>query len=138
MDVERPIAFDAIMRVRTSTGIRPVDFMGNFFMPNTTDVELAAIDCDKAINVEIKHDDKLTESDGAYIQAAILYTSMSGKRQLRIHNMALNCCSQMADLFRNCELDTLINHMAKLGENFFYFYQADMFYFCTWTKTFSN
>lgn len=35
------------MRVRTSTGTRPTDFYGHFFMSNSTDVELAAIDCDK-------------------------------------------------------------------------------------------
>lgn len=35
------------MRVRTSTGVRPTDFYGHLFMSNSTDVELAAIDCDK-------------------------------------------------------------------------------------------
>lgn len=35
------------MRVRTSTGTRPTDFYGHFFMSNSTDVELSAIDCDK-------------------------------------------------------------------------------------------
>jgi len=35
------------MRVRTSTGTRPTDFYGHLFMSNSTDVELAAIDCDK-------------------------------------------------------------------------------------------
>jgi hypothetical protein len=49
-------------------GIRPVDFYGNFYMSNTTDVEMAAINCDDALNVEIKHDDKLSEGDGAYVQ----------------------------------------------------------------------
>ncbi len=91
-----------------------MDFLGNFFMSNTTDVELASIDCDKSITMEVKHDDKLNEGEGAFIQAAMLYTSMSGQRRLRILNMALNCCTQFADLFRNCELDTLINQMAKL------------------------
>ncbi len=95
-------------------GIRPVDFLGNFYMSNTTDVELASIDCDKSITMEVKHDDKLNEGEGAYIQAAMLYTSVSGQRRLRILNMALNCCVQFADLFRNCELDTLVNQMAKL------------------------
>jgi protein transport protein SEC24 len=42
-DISRPIAFDAIMRVRTSTGVRPTDFYGHFYMSNTTDMELAAI-----------------------------------------------------------------------------------------------
>ncbi len=114
-NVERPISFDAIMRVRTSTGIRPVDFLGNFYMSNTTDVELATMDCDKSVTCEIKHDDKLNEAEGAMIQCAILYTSVSGKRRLRILNFGLACCTQMADLFRNCELDTLVNHMAKVS-----------------------
>lgn len=45
--VARPVAFDAVMRVRTSTGTRPTDFYGHFFMSNTTDMEIAAIgECD--------------------------------------------------------------------------------------------
>ena len=28
----RPVVFDAIMRVRTSTGVRPTDFFGAFYM----------------------------------------------------------------------------------------------------------
>lgn len=62
------MAFDSIMRVRTSTGVRPVDFYGHFFMSNTTDVETAGIDADQAMTIEIKHDDKLTDEDGVYIQ----------------------------------------------------------------------
>lgn len=101
------------MRVRTSTGIRPTDFFGHFYMSNTTDMEIAAIDCDKAVAVEIKHDDKLTEEEGVYIQVALLYTSCSGQRRLRVMNLSLKTCSQMADLYRSCELDTLVNFFAK-------------------------
>lgn len=51
-----------------SSGIRATDFFGSFFMSNTTDVELAGLDCDKAITVEFKHDDKLSEETGALMQ----------------------------------------------------------------------
>ena len=37
-------------------------------MNNTTDVELAAVDCDHAITVELKHDDTLSEETGAFMQ----------------------------------------------------------------------
>ncbi|XP_072881423.1 protein transport protein Sec24C-like isoform X2 [Hemitrygon akajei] len=114
-DVRKVIGFDAVMRVRTSTGIRATDFFGSFYMSNTTDVELAALDCDKTITVEFKHDDKLNEENGAQIQCALLYTSCSGQRRLRIHNLSLNCCTQLADLYRNCETDTLINFFVKLA-----------------------
>jgi len=97
-------------------GIRAVDFYGNFYMSNTTDVELAAIASDTALAVEIKHDDKLSEAEGAYVQAAVLYTSVGGRRRLRVLNSAFNCCSQVADLFRSCELDTYVNFIAKRGD----------------------
>jgi len=109
----RSTAFDGVMRVRTSTGVRPTDFFGHFYMANTTDVEVASIDSSKSIAVEIKHDDKLTDEDGVYIQVALLYTTIYGQRRLRLHNLALNTCLQMADLYRNCELDTIINFLAK-------------------------
>ncbi|XP_014013677.2 protein transport protein Sec24C isoform X2 [Salmo salar] len=112
-DVQKPMGFDAVMRVRTSTGIRATDFFGSFFMSNTTDVELAGLDCDKTVTVEFRHDDKLSEDTGALMQCAVLYTSCSGQRRLRVHNMAVNCCSQLADLYRNCETDTIINFFSK-------------------------
>ncbi|RVE54941.1 hypothetical protein evm_000308 [Chilo suppressalis] len=111
--VSRVSAHDAVMRVRASTGVRATDFYGHFFMSNTTDVELAAIDADKAVGIEIKHDDKLTGEDGVYIQAALLYTHRSGQRRLRILNLALNVAHQLADAYRSMELDTCINFLTK-------------------------
>ena len=107
------MAFDSVMRMRTSTGVRPVDFYGHFFMSNTTDVETAGIDADQAMTIEIKHDDKLTDEDGVYIQVALLFTSPGGQRRLRVHNLALGVCSQMADLYRSCDLDTVMNLLMK-------------------------
>lgn len=112
-NIEKTMGFDAIMRVRTSTGFRATDFLGAIYMNNTTDVEMAGIDCDKAVTVEFKHDDKLNEDSGALIQCAVLYTSMSGQRRLRIHNIGLNCSSQLADVYKSCETDALINFFAK-------------------------
>ncbi|XP_014674591.1 PREDICTED: protein transport protein Sec24C-like [Priapulus caudatus] len=103
----------ACVRVRMFTGIRPTDFLGNFYMCNTTDVEMAAVDCDKAIAVELKHDDKLVEEDGVYVQVAVLFTSVSGQRRLRCLNLSLNCCSQLSDMYKNCDLDSMINYFAK-------------------------
>ncbi|CAL8283191.1 unnamed protein product [Boreogadus saida] len=113
MDVEKPIGFDAIMRVRTSTGFRATDFFGGVYMNNTTDVELAAVDCDHAISVELKHDDTLSEETGAFMQCALLYTTVGGQRRLRVHNLSLNCSSQLMELFKSCETDSLSNFFAK-------------------------
>ncbi|XP_028660821.2 protein transport protein Sec24D [Erpetoichthys calabaricus] len=112
-DVTKSIGFDATMRVRTNTGFRATDFFGAIYMNNTTDVEMAAIDCDKTVTVEFKHDDKLSEDTGALFQCALLYTTVGGQRRLRIHNLSLNCSSQLADLYKSCETDALVNFFAK-------------------------
>merc|ERR1719210_1189250 len=112
-NLSRPVVFDAIMRVRTSTGVRPVEFYGSFYMANSTDTELASLNSDMAVACEVKYDDKLTEEDGVYVQAAILFTSCSGQRRLRVINLSLNTGSSMAEMYRNCELDTIVNFMAK-------------------------
>lgn len=101
------------MRVRTSTGVRPTDFYGHLFMTNTTDIELASIDCDKAIAIEIKHDDKLGDDEGVYIQAALLYTSCGGVRRLRVINLSLKTSPQLAELYRSCDLDAMMNFLLK-------------------------
>lgn len=56
------------MRVRTSAGIRPIDFLGNFYMTNATEMIFGTIDCDKSVSIELKHDDKLSVENNAYIQ----------------------------------------------------------------------
>merc|ERR1719309_1527330 len=71
-NISRPVVFDAIMRVRTSTGVRPTDFFGAFYMANTTDMELASVGSDSAFTCEIKHDDKISDEEGVYIQALFL------------------------------------------------------------------
>ncbi|XP_043495941.1 protein transport protein Sec24C [Polistes fuscatus] len=112
-NISRPIAFDARMRLRTSTGVRATEFYGHFFMSNTTEMELASIDCNKAVAVEIKHDDKLAENEGVYIQAALLYTSCGGVRRLRILNLSLKNSSQITELYRTCDLDAIVNYFSK-------------------------
>ena len=66
------------------SGIRPVDFLGNFYMSNTTDVELATVDCDKSITCEIKHDDKLNESEGAVIQVTTQFIDGFKRFRMRL------------------------------------------------------
>lgn len=112
-------------------------------MDNSTDLEMGAIDCDKvnfcyneiyfnfnhmepfflniylqAVHVEIRHDDKLPEGS-AHLQAAILFTSCSGQRRLRIHNLALAVSSDYNQLYRVADLDCLTSFLFKQGKGYF-------------------
>lgn len=55
------------------SGFRATEFFGAVHMNNTTDVEMAAVDCDKALTVEFKHDDALSEETGALLQVCVFF-----------------------------------------------------------------
>ncbi|CAF4178672.1 unnamed protein product, partial [Adineta steineri] len=111
---QRTTAFDALMRVRTSTGIGPIDFLGNFYMTNATEMIFGTIDSDKSVSVELKHEDKLPDDGNTYTQVALLYTSISGQRRLRIITLALTVTSSYITLYPACDLDTIMNYITKV------------------------
>ena len=51
------------------------------------------------------------------IQAALLYTNLKGERRLRVHNLALNCSTKYQDIYRSCEIDTLMNYFSKSSKH---------------------
>lgn len=48
-----------------------------------------------------------------FINQTIVCFHVPGVRKVRVHNLSLNCTTQMADIYRYCELDTLMNFMSK-------------------------
>ncbi|KAI1289561.1 Protein transport protein Sec24C [Halotydeus destructor] len=106
-------AFDAVMKVRTSTGIRPYEYFGNFYARTASDIEVAVINAGNSISVEFKYDDKLAEDDFMVIQIATLYTAISGERRVRIHNTGLAICNEVAEVYRYAECDTLMNYLLR-------------------------
>lgn len=112
--ISNTYAFDAVMKVRTSTGVRAVDYLGNFSL-SVNDIELAACDRTLCFSAELKHEDKLNENSKVFTQVAILYTSLSGQRRIRIHNMNFSVCNTYSLLYPSCDLDTIINYIGKLA-----------------------
>src|SRR5688572_6746148 len=96
-------------------GLRVDEHFGNFNMRNTTDVELAGIDSDKAFGALLKYDSKIDEKTDAYIQCALLYTTSSGQRRVRTHNLSVSVTTLLGNVFRHAEMDTTVNFLAKQG-----------------------
>ncbi|KAF9383024.1 COPII coat Sec23p-Sfb3p heterodimer component, partial [Mortierella sp. AD011] len=111
--VGRPFGYNALMRVRCSTGLRITEHLGNFHMKNSTDVELAGIDSEKAFGVLVRHDGKLDEKTEASFQVALLYTTADGFRRVRVHNFSTPVTTLMGNVFRWADMDTTINFLAK-------------------------
>jgi protein transport protein SEC24 len=84
-------------------------------MDNVTDMQIGAVDCDKSIQIEIKYDDKLNEQDRVFIQVATLFTSCSGQRRLRIHNITLPITSDYNTMYRAVDQHTVFAYLFKQG-----------------------
>jgi protein transport protein SEC24 len=112
--VSRTFGYDALLRLRVSNGLKIEDHFGNFYMRNSTDLELAGIDSLKSFGVCLKHDAKLEERGDSHIQAALLYTTSDGQRRIRIHNLALGHTNSLSAVFKSADLDTIINYTTKM------------------------
>ncbi|XP_021281643.1 protein transport protein Sec24-like At4g32640 [Herrania umbratica] len=106
-NITRPQGFEAVLRVRCSQGIEVKEYHGNFCKRVPTDVDLPGIDSDKTIMVTLKHDDKLQDGSECAFQCALLYTTVYGQRRIRVSTLSLPCTSNLTNLFRAADLDTL-------------------------------
>ena len=59
--------------MRTSTGVRPSGYHGNFHTRSPSDVEFAALNAGSSLAIELKYDDKLPEDEFVIIQVDTKY-----------------------------------------------------------------
>ncbi|KXS17082.1 hypothetical protein M427DRAFT_97202 [Gonapodya prolifera JEL478] len=111
--VEGNFGYDAVLRVRCSTGLRTTDHFGNFNMSNSTDVQLAGVSPRTSLAVAVQYDSKLDEKADAFFQVAMLYTTAGGNRRIRILNAAVPVTSQIGNVFRYADMDTTVNYLMK-------------------------
>lgn len=112
-ELTKPFVFDCLLRVRVSNGMHTIDHYGNFYMRNSTDVEIAGMTNDKSIAVEFKHESKLDIRQDVYIQIATLYTSYEGNRRIRLINLALPCTTDIPDIYRNADHESTVGFLTK-------------------------
>lgn len=111
--IRREQGYRAALRVRCSNGISVQDQYGNFLMSNATDIELAGINSDTTIGVELKHEGKLVENSQVYFQSALLYTTAQGQRRVRVHNLSAGVGTTANPVFKHADLDTSVNLLIK-------------------------
>eukprot|EP00198_Chlamydomonas_reinhardtii_P012637 XP_001701974.1 COP-II coat subunit [Chlamydomonas reinhardtii] len=114
-NLTRPTAWEAVMRVRCSKGLRISAFHGHFFNRSTDLLALPTCDPDKAFAMEIAHEEGVVQPGFAYVQCALLYTNSNGERRIRVHTMAVPIVSELADMFAATDAGAMTTMMAKLS-----------------------
>jgi protein transport protein SEC24 len=116
-NLKRNYGTDAIIKVRCSTGLSASKYLGNFYQQTKDSVELPAIDSDFSFAITFKHDFDLEKGSKAYFQVAVLYTSKSGIRFIRLHTLRLPTTDNIANLFKNSDMDALLSIITRFSVN---------------------
>lgn len=102
------------MKVRCSNGLQVSAYHGNFTHHTFgADLEFGTIDADKAIAVMFSYDGKLDPKLDAHFQSAILYTSASGQRRVRCHNLVASVAERGEEALRFVDQDAVVTAVAK-------------------------
>ena len=110
----RETGYQALMKVRCSTGLQVSAYHGGFLQHSFgADLEFGTIDADRAIGVVFSYDGKLDAKLDAHFQAALLYTSASGQRRVRCINVVAGVNESAAETMRTVDQDAVINILAK-------------------------
>jgi protein transport protein SEC24 len=111
--VTRETGYQAMMKVRCSNGLHVVDYDGNFFQHKPTEVEFGNIDADKGIIVKFKHEAKLDTKFDIVFQSALLYTTATGERRVRVQNMSARATNDIDEVFKHADEDAVVATIAK-------------------------
>jgi protein transport protein SEC24 len=114
----RETGYQALMKVRCSTGLQVTGYYGAFLQHSFgADLEIGTIDADKAIGVTFSYDGKLDPKLDAHFQTALLYTSASGQRRVRCINVVAAVNEGATDTMRTVDQDAIVNIIAKEASN---------------------
>ncbi|KAF9351886.1 COPII subunit [Mortierella sp. NVP85] len=100
--VSQRIALEAVMRVRASKGLRMSAFYGNFFVRSTDLLSLPNVPRDQSYSIEISFEDNLTIPTVCF-QTALLHTSSSGERRIRVLTLALPVTDSLSELYQSAD-----------------------------------
>ena len=117
--LSRGTGYNAQARVRLSQGLRLQAYYGAFHQSSSTDLELGVIHADSAFAVQFDHRSSrrvLSEREHAFLQCAVLYTTVSGERRVRVMNVALQVSGLAGNVFRYADVDATVAFWAKEGK----------------------
>lgn len=112
--VHRETGYQALMKVRCSNGLQVSAYHGNFLLGKQGgDINLSVIDQDKAFAVTFVYDGKLDPKLDAHFQSALLYTTATGERRVRCHNICAAVTEVAKEGLRFVDQDAVITALAK-------------------------
>ncbi|KAK1259782.1 Protein transport protein Sec24-like [Acorus gramineus] len=114
-DLTRETAWEAVMRIRCGKGVRFTSYHGHAMLRSTDLMALPAVDCDKGFAVQMALEETLLTTQTIYFQVALLYTSSSGERRIRILTSAAPVVADLGEMYRQADAGATVCLLSKLA-----------------------
>ncbi|KAH6575488.1 hypothetical protein BASA60_005012 [Batrachochytrium salamandrivorans] len=107
--LSRPVGFEAVMRVRTTRGIRMKSFHGNFFLRSTDLLSLPNVSPDHSYAIELDISEEIMTRTACF-QTSLLHTR---ERRIRVLTLALPVTANLNELYSSVDQLALVSLLAK-------------------------
>jgi len=122
----QPTAFEAVLRIRCTKGMRISRFYGNFHIRGTDLLALPNCNSDSVYAFDLCHDESpggsptnggggasMTANSSVTIQSALLYTTDDGERRIRVATQSLRLSSRPAEVMASADAACITTLLAK-------------------------
>lgn len=107
--VSQQTALEAVLRIRCTRGIRMQDFQGHFTMRGNDLLALPNCSAESTFSATLSFEDEGTSLTTLTLQAALLYTSSSGHRRIRVHTLQLPTSTAISEVLASIDLNVLMH-----------------------------
>lgn len=112
-NIMRPQVLEGVARLRVSRGLHVQSYQGAYRSRTVDDVDLPAINADQTIVATLEHNSKLTDDTEAFLQFALLHTTTSGERRIRVFNLGIPVSNVVGMVYSGADLETVLNVTAR-------------------------
>lgn len=109
----RSTAFEAVMRIRATRGVKVANFYGNHFIRGQDLLSLPNCTSDSTFGFDFAYEEPQLTSNVITVQAALLYTSSNGERRIRVHTMIIPVTHSVPEFLESVDIDTAVNLLSK-------------------------
>ncbi|CAM9134252.1 unnamed protein product, partial [Ectocarpus fasciculatus] len=109
----RAIGFEAVMRVRATRGLKISNFYGNYFIRGTDLLSLPNVTSDSTFGFDLGYEEQILATTVVTVQSALLYTTSTGERRIRVHTMILPVTDSVTQMLETVDIDCAVNMAAK-------------------------
>lgn len=110
-------AFEAVLRIRCTKGMRISNFYGNFFIRGTDLLALPNCSADSVFGFDLVHDEQSINTPYVTIQSALLYTTSDGERRIRVATQVLKTTSRVTEFMESVDSEACAALLAKQAMN---------------------